>query len=101
LKYRPSNTKTYNWVNLNTLDNSMTLTTCLFFCITITTKNCKIKKPSAKVNLYNLINYSTINCWNGEGTTIVIATKFIYEFVLIGFGCPLALVSDQGIPLYQ
>jgi hypothetical protein len=72
-----------------------------YIYITITTKNCRIKKPSAKVNIYNLINYSATNYRNGKGTIVVITTKIIYEFVLIGCGCPLAFVSDQGIPLYQ
>jgi hypothetical protein len=80
----------------------MTLTTtCSVFSITITTKNCIIKKLSDDVNIHNLINYLATNCWNGKGITIIIATKFIYELVLIGFGCPLVLVSDQEIPLYQ
>jgi hypothetical protein len=29
--------------------------------------------------------------------TIMVTTKFIYEFILIKFGCPFTLVNDQGV----
>jgi hypothetical protein len=29
--------------------------------------------------------------------TIAITTKFIYEFILVKFGCPFTLVNDQGV----
>ncbi len=43
---------------------------CLFFDITTTVENCRIKKPSAQVDIWNLINYLATNCWNGKGTRI-------------------------------
>jgi hypothetical protein len=39
-------------VSLDMLDYSVTLETmCLFFDITVIAKNCRIRKPSAKVNI--------------------------------------------------
>jgi hypothetical protein len=29
--------------------------------------------------------------------TIVITTKFLYEYILTKFGCPLTLVTNQGV----
>jgi hypothetical protein len=40
------------------------------FLLIIIVKNCRIKKPSAKVKIEILINYSATNFQNGKGTTI-------------------------------
>jgi hypothetical protein len=29
--------------------------------------------------------------------TIIIITKFLYEYILTRFGCPLTLVTNQGV----
>jgi hypothetical protein len=29
--------------------------------------------------------------------TIIITTKFLYEYILTRFGCPLTIVADQGV----
>jgi len=31
--------------------------------------------------------------------TIVVTTKFLYEYILTRFGCPLTIVTDQGVHL--
>ncbi len=43
----------------------------LLFLITITCQNFKIKKPSSKIKISNLIKYSTICCQNSKCTTIL------------------------------
>jgi len=61
-----------NWSNLDTLDWFITLTHCFFvFLIIITCWNFQNKKPSAKVEISNLNNYSAICCQNGKGTMIL------------------------------
>jgi hypothetical protein len=29
--------------------------------------------------------------------TVVVTAKFLYEYILTRFGCPLTIVTDQGI----
>jgi hypothetical protein len=49
---------------------------CLFFAITITAENCKIKNQVLKLIFKNLIDHSATNCRNGKGKGTTVSIKW-------------------------
>jgi hypothetical protein len=60
-------------------------------------------KPTNKYTrnryIFVAIDYATkwVEVKTLKTTTVVITTKFMYECILTKFGCPLILVTDQGV----
>jgi hypothetical protein len=50
-------------------------------------------------NIYILVAIDFVTKWvEAKATNIVIGTtKFLYEYILIRFGCPLTIVTNQGV----
>jgi hypothetical protein len=61
----------------------------------------KSKKPIGRLtrNKYILVatNYATKWAKALRTSTAVVIARFLYEYILVGFGCPLTIVIDQGI----
>jgi len=62
----------------------------------------RLVKPTSKLlnNLYILVatNYATkwVETWTFHTNIDVVTTKFLYEYTLTRFGCPLIIMTDQG-----
>jgi hypothetical protein len=60
-------------------------------------------KPTGRLigNKYILVatNYATkwVEVKALRSNTAVVTIRFFYEYVLIRFGCPLTIVTDQGV----
>ncbi len=62
-------------------------------------------KPTSRLlsNRYILVatNYATkwVEAWALHTNTIVVIAKFLYEHILMRFGCPLTIMTNQGTHL--
>ncbi len=59
-------------------------------------------KPTSRMsnNWYILVatNYTTkwVEAWTGRTNIVAMTTKFLHKHILIRFGCPLTIVTNQG-----
>ncbi len=72
LNHIPAWTLFVYWSSLDTQGSSkMSKNLCLLFYITITCQKFQNQKTKCQVNIQNFINYLTVYCWNGKGTTVL------------------------------
>ncbi len=62
-------------------------------------------KPARRLigNKYNLVTIDYATKWVEvkalKTNTIVVIARFLYEYILTKFGCPLTIVTNQGVHL--